>query len=270
MRLTPQAVLGLGAIVFGVLLTLDNLHLADTWRYVRYWPFVVIAAGLVQLLVSESRSGRIVGVIVMSVGAILTAEHVYGMPVDVDDFWPLGLIAIGVLVLTRARQRAAESSPAGSGASGGAAPERPPWDVAGQSGPGLSASLDSGAPQPSDPPSVCGFTTTTDQVVNEFAVWAGKQRRNASSAFRRAELTAVMGGIELDLRAASTATGEAVIDVFVMWGGVEIWVPPDWAVSNQVSLLMGGAEDKSTGTQNARHRLIVRGFVIMGGLEIKT
>jgi predicted membrane protein len=79
-----------------------------------------------------------------------------------------------------------------------------------------------------------------------------------------------MGGIELDLRAAGTATGEAVIDVFVMWGGVEIWVPPDWAVSNEVNLLMGGAEDRSTGAQGATHRLIVRGFVVMGGLEIKT
>ena len=88
--------------------------------------------------------------------------------------------------------------------------------------------------------------------------------------FRRGDLTAIMGGIELDLRGASTANGEAVIDLFVMWGGIEIWVPPDWAVSNEVGLLMAGAEDKSTGTQAARHRLVVRGFAIMGGVEIKT
>jgi hypothetical protein len=79
-----------------------------------------------------------------------------------------------------------------------------------------------------------------------------------------------MGGIELDLRGAGTATGEAVIDLFVMWGGIEIWVPPDWSVSNEVGLLMAGAEDKSGGSQAARHRLVVRGFAIMGGVEIKT
>ena len=101
-------------------------------------------------------------------------------------------------------------------------------------------------------------------------MWACKQRRVSSTTFRHADLTAIMGGIELDLRQAATANGEAVVDLFVMWGGVEIWVPPDWAVSNQVGLLMGGAEDKSSGTQDARHRLVVRGFVLMGGIEIKT
>jgi predicted membrane protein len=80
-----------------------------------------------------------------------------------------------------------------------------------------------------------------------------------------------MGGVELDLRGASTPSGQdAIIDVFVWWGGVEITVPPDWAVSNQVVAIMGGADDSSTGTQDATNRLIVRGFVIMGGVEIKT
>ena len=79
-----------------------------------------------------------------------------------------------------------------------------------------------------------------------------------------------MGGIELDLRGASTAGGEAIIDVFAMWGGIEIKVSPDWSVSNQAIAIMGGVEDKSKATSDARHRLIVRGFVLMGGVEIKT
>jgi len=112
---------------------------------------------------------------------------------------------------------------------------------------------------------------TSDSQISEFAFWSGKVRKNASPGFRRADLTAVMGGVELDLRGASTPSGqEAVIDVFVWWGGVEITVPPDWAVSNQVVAIMGGADDSSTGTQDATNRLIVRGFVIMGGVEIKT
>lgn len=113
-------------------------------------------------------------------------------------------------------------------------------------------------------------TVTQDSDVSEFAFWSGKVRRNASPGFRRADLTAVMGGVELDLRGASTAPQEAVIDVFVWWGGVEITVPPDWAVSNQVVVIMGGADDSSTGTQDAKNRLIVRGFCIMGGVEITT
>lgn len=113
--------------------------------------------------------------------------------------------------------------------------------------------------------------TTADNQISEFAFWSGKVRKNASPGFRRADLTAVMGGVELDLRGASTAPGqEAIIDVFVWWGGVEITVPPDWAVSNQIVAVMGGADDSSTGTQASTNRLIVRGFCIMGGVEIKT
>lgn len=108
-----------------------------------------------------------------------------------------------------------------------------------------------------------------DQTLNEFAFWSGKERR-VSSSFKRGDLTAVMGGIELDLRSASTTAGQAVIEVFAFWGGIEIRVPPDWIVENQVSAIMGGSEDKSGGSPDARNRLILRGIIVMGGLEIKT
>jgi Cell wall-active antibiotics response 4TMS YvqF len=110
----------------------------------------------------------------------------------------------------------------------------------------------------------------SDSSGSEFALWSGVKRRVASPMFTRADLTAVMGGIEMDLRPASTATGDAVIDVFVMWGGIEITVPPDWAVVNHIVPIMGGVVDKSTGTQAAAHRLHLRGVVLMGGIEIKT
>ena len=110
---------------------------------------------------------------------------------------------------------------------------------------------------------------STDSTFSEVAVWSGKVRRVSSALFRRADLTAIMGGVEVDLRSASTGGQEAVIDLFVWWGGIEITVPPDWAVSNQVVVFMGGVDDSSSGTQDARNRLVVRGFVVMGGAEIK-
>jgi hypothetical protein len=109
-----------------------------------------------------------------------------------------------------------------------------------------------------------------DAGGSEFAFWSGVKRRVASADFKRADLTAVMGGIEMDLRQASTASGDAVIDVFAMWGGIEITVPPDWAIINHIVPIMGGVVDKSTGTQAAAHRLHLHGVVLMGGVEIKT
>lgn len=110
---------------------------------------------------------------------------------------------------------------------------------------------------------------TTDQALSDLAFWAGIDRRVSSSLFRRADLTAVMGGIQMDFRQAAI-NGEAVIDLFVFMGGVELKVPPDWVVSNQMVAVMGGAQDRSTGPADSKHRLVLRGFVMMGGVGVKT
>ena len=104
-----------------------------------------------------------------------------------------------------------------------------------------------------------------------LAVMGGVTRRSNSQSFLGADLTAVMGGCEIDLRQASIAPGtEAVIDVFAFWGGIEIKVPEDWSVSSRVVPILGGVEDKTRAQRGATaHRLLLRGFAIMGGIEIK-
>ena len=262
-RIPPQAVLGLLIIAAGLLLTADNLGVYDADRILRFWPLGIVIVGLAKFLQSAAGSGRAVGAAIMFAGAFLTADISFGVP-RIMDYWPLGLIVLGLVILVRtirpapARQAVPAPPPPGEFASGIPGGR-------GASGYGPDAGVAAGMAPDEGPVQV-----TYDESVSEVAVWAGKQRRVASPAFRRGDLTAVMGGVELDLRAAATANGDALIDVFVMWGGIEIWVPPDWVVVNKVNVLMGGVEDKSTGTRDARHRLTVRGFVVMGGLEIKT
>ena len=111
--------------------------------------------------------------------------------------------------------------------------------------------------------------TDSNATVSALAVLAGINRGSNSRAFRGGDLTAVMGGCEVDLRQAAI-DGEAIIDVFAMWGGIEIRVPEDWSVSGQVTPVLGGYEDKTRPPLGATaHRLVVRGFAIMGGIEIK-
>jgi predicted membrane protein len=105
--------------------------------------------------------------------------------------------------------------------------------------------------------------------VNAVAVLGGVLRRSSSRNFRGGELTAVMGGCEIDLRQAAI-NGEAIIDVFALWGGIEIKVPEDWVVSTRVTPLLGGVEDKTRPSPGAgAHRLTLRGMAIMGGVEVK-
>jgi cell wall-active antibiotic response 4TMS protein YvqF len=104
-----------------------------------------------------------------------------------------------------------------------------------------------------------------------LAIMSGVVRRSNTQAFEGADLTAIMGGCEIDLRQASIAPGtEAIIDVFAFWGGIDIKVPEDWLVITRAVPLMGGIEDKThSPVSPAARTLIIRGIVIMGGVTIK-
>ena len=109
----------------------------------------------------------------------------------------------------------------------------------------------------------------SNSSINAVAILGGVVRGNNSRSFRGGDLTAIMGGCEIDLRQAAI-NGDAVLEVFALWGGIEIRVPEDWTVSTRVGALLGGVEDKTRPPQGATaHRLTLRGFAIMGGVEVK-
>jgi predicted membrane protein len=108
-----------------------------------------------------------------------------------------------------------------------------------------------------------------DAYIRTFAVFSGAELR-PTVPFEGAELTAVMGGVKLDLSNAPMARDTAVIDVFALMGGTEIFVPRDWDVTVRVVSLMGGCSDKRRpATGPATRHLIIQGMAVMGGVEIK-
>jgi predicted membrane protein len=217
------------------------------------------------------------GLIVIVVGVLFTLDNLNVLDAgEYLRYWPAGLVAIGALKLWQARQQ-------GYGWFGGLffvvlgtwmllarvvyirIDISQVWPLAFvllggllvwrgfRSGGRSAAGMDSNA------------------HMSALAVMAGIARGNNSPAFKGADLTAVMGGCEIDLRQASIAPGEeAVIDVFAFWGGIDIRVPEDWTVVSRVTPLMGGLEDKTRPSQAASgKRLQVRGVAIMGGIVIK-
>lgn len=108
----------------------------------------------------------------------------------------------------------------------------------------------------------------SDGRMSGFAFMSGNKQRLAGEVFRGADATAVMGGVELDLRLAQLE-GEARINVFAFWGGIEIKVPQDWCVVLNGMPLLGGIEDKTLPPMNPEKRLVIEGYAIMGGVEVK-
>ena len=243
--ITPRLIVGLLIVAFGVALLLDQLNIIEAGELIHYWPFGIVAIGLAKILQDKERSSRMSGGVFLIIGMILVLDNFVRIDFDMWRLWPLAIIFLGGLILWRSTRPAPE----------------------GVQGPGFVIGGVSTAPKMKNLEGPRGGSLET--TMSEFAMWSGVQRRVASANFKRADLTAIMGGIEFDLRQAGADNGEAVIEVFALWGGIEITVPPDWAVSNQVTPIMGGAEDSSTGTQQSRNRLIVKGVVIMGGVDIK-
>jgi hypothetical protein len=111
--------------------------------------------------------------------------------------------------------------------------------------------------------------TDPASMINAFAIMSGIRRQITSQEFRGGDATAIMGGVEIDLRNAQIAAGqEAVIDSFAFWGGVEIIVPDHWRIVGSVMPLLGGFDDKTI-SPSTGPVLIVRGAAVMGAIVVK-
>jgi len=222
MRMSSHLVFGLCAIGFGILLTLDNLHmvhLGDVWRY---WPAILIIVGVCQIIGACCTSGIVTGVIITGIGSLLLLDNLKLVRFYVWDLWPLILVAVGGSIVWRAMDR--EHS----------------------------------------------FSTVSSRDVNGFAFMSGVVRKCDNQSFRGGDLTAIMGGCEIDLRQASISEDGAVMHVLAFMGGIELRVPEDWRVRSDILPLMGGFDDKTREPREGSGKtLVLKGLAFMGGIEVK-
>lgn len=116
-------------------------------------------------------------------------------------------------------------------------------------------------------------TINGSENFEETAIFGGGKRIINAKNLRSGKVTAVFGGIELDLTEADFEGDTAVIEVSCVFGGTTIFVRPEWDVQVQVASVMGGFSDKrnlyKTPVQSGK-RLIIKGEVVFGGGELKT
>lgn len=110
-----------------------------------------------------------------------------------------------------------------------------------------------------------------EAFVEATAVFSGCRRQPQGQPFKGGDVTAVFGGIELDLRSAEPSPDPMVLDVFILFGGGEIRVPPGWTVDVRTTSIFGGVGHKIADLPAAAGapRLVITGSTIFGGLEIR-
>lgn len=236
-----QVVMGLVVIAVGVLFLLDNLDVVDVRHALSFWPVVFIGAGLLKLFDAGSPNNYVVGGLLVLAGAVMILGRLGIFHVDWQTVWPLLMIAMGALFVYRAldgrRRREAGDAKAG-----------------------FTANFGAGAPLKDAP--------VGNDIVDVTAILGAFERSVTTQSFRGGDVTCILGGCEIDMRAASIQ-GEAVLNVFTLMGGITIKCPPDWTVVLHGTPILGGFEERTVTPQGQGKRLVVAGYAILGGVEVR-
>ena len=112
---------------------------------------------------------------------------------------------------------------------------------------------------------------TTADHPTAMALFGGSELRSQSKQFSGADLTALFGGVELDMRDAEISDPPARVSVTAAFGGVDLVVPREWNVQIDVVPLFGGASDERTRDPDEHENvdLVVTGLVLFGGVGIE-
>lgn len=114
--------------------------------------------------------------------------------------------------------------------------------------------------------------TDTSEMVRATGVFGGPKVASSSQSFRGASLTAIFGGVTLDLRTARPAPGGAAVNATAVFGGIEVLVPEGWQVEVSGTPILGGIEDKTDHSHPAppdAPLLEVDALSVLGGVEVK-
>lgn len=118
-----------------------------------------------------------------------------------------------------------------------------------------------------------GLMNRNEEVAGDrisiSAILGGGEYHYSSKKLKGGKISAIMGGCEIDLRDSDFEGGELVIDTFALMGGIEMRIPQSWEVVLEGTPILGGMSDHTRTLNGSKKKLIITGEAIMGGVEIK-
>lgn len=105
--------------------------------------------------------------------------------------------------------------------------------------------------------------------LEAIAFLGGTRRVVRSEEFRAADVVAILGGCELDLRAADLAATGGRIEAFVLFGNLQIRVPRGWTVVRDDQVIFGRFENRlETGGADPAKKVRLEAVVVFGEIEV--
>jgi predicted membrane protein len=116
-----------------------------------------------------------------------------------------------------------------------------------------------------------GNAVDKNDVLDETAIFGGRNFSLVSDQFRGGKITCIFGGSKINLLYCKPIDG-CTIDIATIFGGTKIIVPEDWNVKTEVVSIFGGFEDKRGNSVISRVNqskvVTIKGSAIFGGGEI--
>ncbi|WP_422487089.1 LiaF transmembrane domain-containing protein [Gudongella sp. DL1XJH-153] len=234
--------LGIILIVVGAGFLMDQFGMVSFGELVStYWPSILILAGLLGLL--DRNSSSFGNIIVIAIGVIFQLNRLDMLDGDVFRYiFPVILIFVGLnLLITKGGRREYHEYHSDS--------EYTESSKASEKG---------------------NWAETSEDFMDRTVLMSGLDTINSSQNFKGARLTAIMGGIEIDLSGAKMAGDHCEIEATAIAGGIDITVPRTWKVEMRGTPILGGYSNRTGVVDDPLAPvLIVKGAAIMGGVEIK-
>lgn len=221
-------------IIAGGLLFLDTFDIVNfsVKNIIFNWKTILIIIGVIILFSSEQRT---TGYILIGLGVVFWLPSLFDFDIRLYQvFWPLVLIGVGLVILTRR-------------------------NVHGKMGLRRRSSLNSDG------------TLDTD-YIDDVSIFGGGVKRYSSQNLKGGNITAIFGGSEIDVTQSKMSGDGTVVDVFTMFGGTKFIVPGSWQVKSEAVSLFGGFTDKrhiKPSEEVTEKVLLIKGLVLFGGVEIK-
>ena len=229
--------LGIVLIILGAVFLLRNIDIVpyEIERLIFSWQAILLLVGI--LILSKSRD-NFMGFLFVAIGGVslgLKFFH-YSFRDFFSEFWPVILIVLGLYILWR-RKDFSHHSPCCFGDDESELPE------------------------------------SGEDYIDETAVFGGIDKRIKSHQFKGGKITAIFGGVDLDLYDSQLADGEQILDIVCIFGGFDIVVPKDWQVIVKPTAIFGGIDDQRRQDAGKVYEegkvLVIKGLVLFGGGDIK-